>query len=260
MTDEDTFRALARSSPWLWSRAELDFADRSAYPVGPLHAIIERPGHTMITLADGTRHDLREQASRGSTFTFIQNPDGSTATINHPKQCWFAQDPLAEQPTWRSDGLVAQRPTSSSVVTDDPMWQNYHWIAMLDPVELADGMDSETPPELRPDWMPGTEILELTDEQRQGRAAVAAVLRTTPHYEPRCGCCALLPDERIYRYEYGDDDRHRPERWADAFRVVLDRETGICVSLRELGGSRDGNGFEVTLLSVTPWPGRPSLP
>ena len=44
-------------------------------------------------------------------------------------------------PVYDEDGLVAERPRE--VRYDDPMFQSYHWVAMLDPVEQADGVEHQ---------------------------------------------------------------------------------------------------------------------
>ena len=49
----------------------------------------------------------------------------------------------AEPPVLRPDGLVAVRPATGAAY-DAPMYEDYRWVAMLDPVELADGLDRDT--------------------------------------------------------------------------------------------------------------------
>jgi hypothetical protein len=49
-------------------------------------------------------------------------------------------DPSAPQPELDANGLVIRRPPDDGrIFYDDPMFRNYQWIAMLDPVELAEG-------------------------------------------------------------------------------------------------------------------------
>src|SRR4051812_38439267 len=99
--------ALARSSPWLWRT--LHFTHRSGH-LGEVEAWLRRPGRLMVRTADGTEHRVYE-----------------------------APRPVAPEdvePFRRPDGLVAERPDGAEIDYDDPMWQSYSWVAMLDPVEL----------------------------------------------------------------------------------------------------------------------------
>lgn len=99
---------------------------------------------------------------------------------------------------------------------EDPFWQTYLWIALLDPVELADGdwsRDPATghevrgdPPVLLPDpyerlgWptarpVPGTVLADLRETERRGRRTWWAQVTPTWAYDPRCSCCPLLRGE-----------------------------------------------------------------
>ncbi len=165
-------------------------------------------------------------------------------------QGWFAQPPL-------------ERPGDAV-----PFVENYHWIALLEPDELADGTPVEQ--ERGDDWASLTREEQLGKEaewtlreaeqaaaiargdasalvaaparyeqirqvQHYGRSALEAELSTLPTYNPRCGCCPLLPGRHADEPEYRDD---YPERIRDAvrFRVRLDRATGICVQVETLDG------------------------
>ncbi len=68
------------------------------------------------------------------------------------------------------------------------------------PVELADGRDPETGAEA---GSPGLEIHAVTEVEHAGRPAWEAYVRTTPVYEPRCGCCPLLRSRQVDEREYG---------------------------------------------------------
>ena len=154
----------------------------------------------------------------------------------------WPRDPEAPPPTFRPDGLVASRPSTWAVSYDAPMYQDYFWVAMLDPVELADGGDWG-------DRESGTALAvdELADVDHFGRAAWEAVVRPTEDYEPRCGCCPLLRTRRIDLLEYGTE---MLAEYPEAFRVRLDVGTGVCVLTSEIGGLTPGVGHEVRIEAV----------
>lgn len=146
------------------------------------------------------------------------------------------------RPTMRADGLVARR-GSDRYDHDAPMYVNYHWVAMLDPVELTDGQDPDTG-----EWgLAGTTIDDLYEVTHEGRPAWEAVLRPTSAYDPRCSCCALLPSAEVDAH---DGWRKRDGAYPDAFRVRLDRGTGICVLSEQLGGEYGGSGHRLAIEAV----------
>jgi hypothetical protein len=81
-----------------------------------------------------------------------------------------------------------------------------------------------------------------------GRPAWEAVVRTTPHYEPRCGCCSLLRDRRIDELEWGGENQLA--EYPDAYRVRLDVGTGVCVLTEAIGGSNPGAGHDLRIEAV----------
>ncbi len=220
MVDDETFRALARSSPWRWRSLELTrtlagdsiLADRS------VRAWIDRPGRMRVVDHEGIEHLVDETAAVPADMAVPLAPD-------------------APAPVRRPDGLVAERPSSVYVAYDDPMYENYLWVAMLDPVELSGGVD----------------VLAVREAVRDGRPTLEATVRPNAGYDPRCTCCALLFGEvaaGLLRAEGGPEPKERA--YADEFAVALDVETGICVRLREVGGDDDGAGFDVRIAAVTP--------
>jgi hypothetical protein len=231
----DDFRALARSSPWRWST--LRFTVRwslEAHGTEELRAWLRRPDRLRVETLGGALlqvvRDERRQAARLST--------GGGRTVDMP----WVTDGGAPAPELRPDGLVARRPASWQLSVDDPMYQNYFWVAMLDPVELADGLDEER----RPD-VPGLDVGPVRAVDHAGRPAWEALLRTTPEYEPRCGCCSLLRDRRVDELEWGEamlDD------YPEAYRVRLDAGTGVCVRTEALGGSVAGQGHDLRIEAV----------
>jgi hypothetical protein len=221
----DAFAALARSSPWLWST--LRFTERRGGPNAraEIRAWLRRPDMLRVeTAAGGLIQVVRDQRQRGP------------------------QDGLS--PILRPDGLVDLRPDPPSFdaydAYDAPMFQDYFWIAMLDPVELADGRDWDSGGAA---W-PALDIDEVTEVEHAGRPAWEAVVRPTDVYEPRCGCCPLLRTRRIDVLEYRDHPQHVLAAYPDAFRVRLDVETGVCVFTEQLGGLTPGAGHEVRIEAV----------
>lgn len=231
--DLEGFRCVARSSPWLWRTVRFTHDDQDLPPV---RAWIRRPQAMRVETLDG--HLL--QADPGQPFPvhvalFAIGADDQADMPQRP--VWWTH-PMATRPPLGPDGLVHEpRRPAFGTVFDDPMWQNYRWVAMLDPVELADDSDGR----------PAVDIDDLLVGQRHGRLTVSATVRPRDGYDPRCSCCPLLPSRPAALAE-GFPDPDGP--FADAHRVALDAATGICVSAREIGGPRDGRGFEIVLEAV----------
>jgi hypothetical protein len=117
---------------------------------------------------------------------------------------------------------------------DAPMYQDYFWVAMLDPVELAADVVVD----------------DVREVEHFERPAWEAVLRTTPAYEPRCGCCPLLRSLEVDVREYGPRSEHVLDVYPDAYRVRLDVGTGVCVSTAEIGGRTPGRGHDLRIEAV----------
>ncbi|NDL58474.1 hypothetical protein [Phytoactinopolyspora mesophila] len=273
MTDTETFRALARSSPWLWtsvrfSRTTIRQGERSR-----VQAWIRRPGMMRAEPDDAPAVVINgadeSSGGRGTSMTMPARPGflgkilgrGRASELNQPT-FRTPQDPLAPQPVWRADGLVAQRPGDLTVVYDDPMYQDYQWVAMLDPVELADGTEpddaqsltggSSVDPSTLASHPAAVDVIELSETEHHGRPAIEALVLPTRAYSPRCSCCPLLFSavSAAHMREEGAPLPPPLPVFAEAYRVKLDRHTGICVSLRDIGGDRDGEGFEVVIGEV----------
>jgi hypothetical protein len=232
----DDFRALARSSPWRWST--LRFTVRwslAAHGERSLRAWLRRPDRLRVETDGGALVQvIRQERQRVSRLT---TDGGRTADVP------WAGDPGAPAPQLRPDGLVAQRPPSWAVDFDDPMHENYFWVAMLDPVELADGLAEE-----RTVDVPGLDVDEVVVVEHGGRPAWEAVVRTTPHYEPRCGCCSLLRDRRVDELEW--EGRNQLADYPEAYLVRLDVGTGVCVRTEAVGGSIAGQGHDLRIEAV----------
>ena len=207
MTTPDAFAALARSSPWRWTT--LRFSARwypGESPRWPVRAWLRRPDVVRVETMDGALLQVVRERSDGRPLP---------------------GDRDFPEPARRPDGLVARRDRAWVDAFDAPMYQNYFWVAMLDPVELAEGFDEDSGAA-----SPGTVIEDVREVDHGGRPAWEAVVGTTRAYAPRCGCCALLPTRD------GDQDDVGPPvplaEYPEAFRVRLDVGTGVCVLTRAL--------------------------
>jgi hypothetical protein len=213
----ESFAALARSSPWRWSTLRFTVS-WSGGPTGhgAVRAWLRRPDRLRVETLDGA---------------LIQVVRGSGPVVSR-------------EPVLRPDGLVDVRP-GDRWSYDAPMFQNYHWVAMLDPVELADGIDRETDADA-----PALAVEQVRPVEHGGRPAWEAVVRTTPAYEPRCGCCALLRSREIDLLEYRDYPEHVLAVYPEAHRVRLDLGTGVCVFTEEIGGLAPGPRHDVGIEAV----------
>ena len=181
----DDFRALARSSPRLWST--LHFVHRSRFP-GDCEAWVRRPGQLLVRTPDGQEH--RESA------------------------------PLPGRDI-------------------DPMYGNYTWVAMLNPVELSHHV----------------EVSELRVDEISGRPAWWASVRALPGYDPTCACCALIWSEISDRYEFDTGDGSwmpAKEKYPDHYDIALDVRTGVVVRWVPVGGDPDASWLENDILEVDP--------
>ena len=224
--------ALARSSPWRWSTLRFT----AAWPGDPwrtqnLRAWLRRPDR------------LRVETVAGRAGVVTSAGDRYTATL----PWWTAPD--APRPLLRPDGLVAARadPLASGVSFDAPMYRDYFWVAMLDPVELADGRSPDADAAV-----PGTEIDAVAEVEHGGRPAWEAIVRPTPAYAPRCTCCSLLRSREVDVAEAasGAGDKVVLDEYPQAYRVRLDVGTGVCVLTEAIGGSTSGSGHELRIEAV----------
>jgi len=231
----ERFRALARSSPWRW-RTLLFSVTWNGYATTPVRAWLGRPDALRVDSVDGTLLVATNQAPRPGSRALLTTGGGRV----------LADPPPAAEvaPRYDTDGLVAERPAEARY--DDPIFQSYHWVAMLDPVELADGADPHLPPG-RPVDAPVL-LDELVEVDHHGRPAWQARCRPGATYWPRCSCCALLLSPQSDAL----DSPGMPPGFvfAQAHRVRLDVQTGVCVATEELGGTRDGWGHQMRIEMV----------
>jgi hypothetical protein len=228
----ERFRALARSSPWRWStlRYTTEQPLWARADGGPVRVLIRRPKLARIERLDGTlRGVLRDEPQRVTPLSRAGNAE--------PTDLPGVSDAEVE---YDADGLVRRRPDRWDHDTDAAMLNSYYDIAMLDPVELADGHDGGA----------GTTIEDLRVVDHHGRVTWEATLRPTPVYDPRCPCCALLLSELIE--DAGFDLRASEPGFAypDAHRDRLDVGTGICVANELLGGTRAGTHHDIAIEAV----------
>jgi hypothetical protein len=225
--DADDFRALARSSPWLFRT--LRFTLRRGRSDDGVRVRLRRPDR------------LRVETVSGSYLGVVHEPPGRGAAVLGAWAGGSAPEPLSA-PVRRPDGLVAVRPWDRDRA-DDPMWEDYSFVALLDPVEFADGLDRDTGQPAGPPL----EIGPVQEVEHAGRPAWEAVVATTGTYEPRCACCSLLHDPVIDRLECGEA---RDAAYPTASRVRLDVGTGVCVLVEALDGTYAGDGHEVVVEAV----------
>jgi len=242
----DRFRGLARSSPWRWRALAFDLHRRPLPgPQHTLHAIVERGVGLEVRLADGERH--RDVAVR-NTVGWSELGTGVHGVAELP----FAWELPVEVD---ADGFVVRRPAAPT--SDDPMWQDYLWVAMLDPVELADGSPRDPGPGAHPDDAPpaALDVHRLDATLRHGRETWWADVSPREEYSPRCSCCPLLMGQVSEALEAMGGAGTVLERQpglvhATSFLVALDVATGVCVFVEHLDGDDIGRGFSVDLRSV----------
>jgi hypothetical protein len=234
----DDFAALARSSPWRWST--LAFTEGRAQPGArdTVRAWLRRPDALRVETVGGALVQVvRERPQEVGVLTIS---GGRSRHLPWPR------DVGAPAPELRPDGLVAARPSTWELSYDAPMYQDYFWVAMLDPVELADGQDAATGEVARPAVL----VDDLADVEHFDRPAWEAVVRPTDVYEPRCGCCPLLRTRRVDVLEWESYPGGVLADYPEAFRVRLDVGTGVCVRTEHIGGLTPGAGHELRIEAV----------
>ena len=204
-----------------------------------------------VRLADGERH--RQRAHRTSVGWI----DGGTDRQG-VRELPFAWEVPVEVD---ADGFVARRPAYPGT-SDDPMWQDYQFVAMLDPVELADGRWRRATAGARRRCTAGCRAARLrstctASTRRCGAGGRPGGPRCRPReeYEPRCSCCPLLfgrVSEDLEAMAGGPRMRDRQPglTYATRYLVALDVVTGICVHVEHLDGDHAGRGFSVDILAV----------
>jgi hypothetical protein len=232
----DSFAALARSSPWRWST--LRFTERRVGTDArdPLRAWLRRPDALRVETTDGELLQIVQE--RREEVGVLTTRGGRTRSLPWPT------DSGVPAPDVRPDGLVAGRPSTWALSYDAPMYQDYFWVAMLDPVELA-GQQGPEPAG------PALTVDGVTEVEHAGRPAWEAVVRPTVAYEPRCGCCPLLRTRDVDVREWAESDVGGVlDAYPEAFRVRLDVGTGVCVLTEQIGGLTPGAGHDLRIEAV----------
>lgn len=166
------------------------------------------------------------------------------------------QDARAAAPRLRPTAWSrSARPRQGACATTTPMFQTYRWVAMLDPVELADGDALVASGRRSAALSPLTLEHAVREVQDGGRPAWEAVARTTGHYQPRCTCCPAL--DGVHSHQRHHAERGLPPQTdvathdrSRAHRVRLDLATVVLVLSEEQGGGAHGRGWHATLESV----------
>ncbi len=225
------FRALARSSPWRWTTlrfAQVRWPIRGTFDDG-VRAWLRRPDMLRVESRDG---DLIQVIQEGPDNGMLLTSSGPPISRMRP-----------EAPELDADGLIREpRDAGSGWDHTTPMFQDYYWVALLDPVELADGVEGD-----------GTAVEDVTVVQHHGRAALQATVVPTKAYDPLCSCCCLLYCEICDRRESASDADRLLDggyTYAYAYRVHLDVQTGVCVHIEQLGGSWSGRRHDLLIEAV----------
>ncbi|WP_019814058.1 hypothetical protein [Saccharomonospora saliphila] len=213
----EEFMALARSSPTLWLTLRCTVTRRRPHP-SPEDG--------------GTVPDWLPDWASAGVRAWVRRPDAQRVEA--------------------ADGTVLDITSGHQPIHghDTPLFQDYHWVAMLAPGELGEGTDDLGEPGPAP--VTADTVVDVT---HGGRRAWQADLRPTEYYDPLCGCCPLLFSAESEDIEAGAGatplrERYPGLRYADAHRVRLDVATGVCVYTEELGGSRPGAGHDVRIEAV----------
>jgi hypothetical protein len=227
--------------------------DRAAAstPRAGVRAWLRRPDVVRVETLDG---DLLQVVRERPVHAALLTSDADDPMIYRPS---------LPTPALDDDGLVhAHRDRDSRTGYDAPMFGSYQWVAVLDPVELADGDDHGWSDDRDLDVVAagdataglfGTTVGDVALVDHHGRDALAATVVPTTGYAPRCDCCALLHSEiSDRRLADGGVDWSHPHgfAYADSFRVRLDVQTGVCVQLEQVGGSEPGVHMEVDIEAV----------
>lgn len=193
----DDYRALARSSPWLWRSV------RFRWDGGPV-VTMARPARVVVEDADGTTREERDPGEGIAMFGW--DADGNPI---HDTPTYVFVSEL--EPRRRADGLVTERPDDASAVQiHEPMVAGYFSVAAVDPVELADDVD----------------LTDVRVETLRGRETWVATCRAGEEYIPRCGCCPLIMDRRGALLEWGPQEGATID-CHESVEIWLDRATGI---------------------------------
>lgn len=229
----DDFRALARSSPWLFTTLHWRHDDVEAWLDRPAGRVTVRRADGRVEMAEGVPYSTTRLTFAGTSG----GAGGTGGTGSDPTGPAASVDGVAR----RADGLVVARPHDWHYHHGDPMWGNYVWTAMLDPVELADGRDPDPDGQRPRQDVTGVLVSDVQEVEHRGRRTWRAVCRPVVEaYDPRCGCCPLLESVASRLLEYGPDDPNLAtdrDNLPTAYLVSLDVRTGVVVDVSPLDGT-----------------------
>jgi hypothetical protein len=117
-----------------------------------------------------------------------------------------------------------ERPPSCHFRPVEPYPTNYHWCAMLDPVELSHDVT----------------ISQVEETEPHRRPAVTFVAHAEEGNDPICGCCPLQYSDVSERHEQPEGCTPAPGQFPDGVELALDLELGIVVRSRDRGGRLGG--------------------
>lgn len=234
----DAYRALAASSPWRWRTAHFTYTDADTRA----EAWVRRPGQQLVRVAghDDHRTDDRNRIRDGSVSSVLMSPMPRRYGVLPGRRPRIRRRwPHDVDPARRPDGLVAVRPHDPDIEWDDPVYQHYTWVAMLDPVELSHH----------------TDVVRLREGDRLGRRTWWGRVSAQDGYDPRCSCCPLLWSEASDRSEANaeGDASWSPApgtTYPEAYDVALDVQTGIVVERSPIGPTSQPDGHALELHEV----------
>jgi hypothetical protein len=191
--------------------------------------------------ADAFRALARSSPDRWTTLRFTERRRRRW-TWSEPVRAWLRRPDLLRVEDAAGRLLDVVREVGAD---HDPMWQDYRWVAELQPRELADGLDPGT---REPARGAALEVDGLREVEHAGRPAWEALVSPTDRYEPRCGCCPLLRSRRIDDLEWGSVDD--AVEYPTAHLVRLDVRTGVCVWAEPLDGTFAGDTHDLRIEAV----------
>ena len=198
-------------------------------------------GHTaLVPDADDFRALARASRERWTTLRFTERRRRGWAW-SEPVHAWLRRPDLLRVEDSSGRLLDVIRQTDGA---DDPMWQDYRWVAELVPAELADGRDPDT---REPGGVP-LEIDAVREVEHAGRPVWEAMVRPTETYEPRCGCCPLLRSRAVDLLEEGSVAEG--VEYPTVHLIRLDVATGVCVWAEALDGTYAGETHDLRIEAV----------
>lgn len=221
----DSFAALARSSPWRWRT--LRFVQQAIGARPAQRCWVRRPNDLRVEPLAGQDGRAEVFHAGPAQVAALVPSDGDQEP--EPFRVLRQGDPGFPAPVVGADGLVTALPEfrHGFLDYDDPTPDNYHFVAMLNPVELAGGDDD--PVASHRAYGRSVLIEDLAEVEHHGRPTWQAVLTPTERYGPRCACCALL-----YTALSADRVGFPADGLPVSYRARLDVQTGVCVQTTPL--------------------------